>query len=179
MAPANISLNQDYYEDIYKRFEHGEFFNQDSIEFDDDLKYETKEGRTVYGGGGIMPDVFVPRDTSLITDYFVELRMNGIMYRYALQYTDNNRQQLEQFTSVEEFENYLSKQDILDDFLSYAKDKGVSYKPKDYKISKPIIEVELKAYIARNIIDNEGFYPILHQVDDIFNKAVEEAAKMN
>jgi len=171
--------NQDYYEDIYKRFEHGEFFNQDSIEFDDDLKYETKEGRTVYGGGGIMPDVFVPRDTSLITDYFVELRMNGIMYRYALQYTDNNRQQLEQFTSVEEFENYLSKQDILDDFLSYAKDKGVSYKPKDYKISKPIIEVELKAYIARNIIDNEGFYPILHQVDDIFNKAVEEAAKMN
>ncbi|MCU4155935.1 PDZ domain-containing protein [Carboxylicivirga sp. A043] len=170
--------NEDYYEDIYKRYEHGEFFNQDSIEFDDELKYTTKNGRTVYGGGGIMPDIFIPRDTSMITDYFYKLRMNGIIYRYALQYTDNHRAKLEAYTNAEALEKYLDKQALLSDFLRFAKDKGVEYSSKEYQTSKQLIEIELKAYIARNMIDNEGFYPILHRVDDIFQKAVEEAGKL-
>ncbi|MBR8537454.1 S41 family peptidase [Carboxylicivirga sediminis] len=168
----------EYYEDIYNRLEHGEFYNADSISFDDDLKYTTKNGRTVYGGGGIMPDIFVPRDTSMITNYFVHLRMNGIMYRYALQYTDNNRQKLEQFTTAKAIKEYLDKQNLLADFLRFAKDKGVAFKQDEYNISKAQIDIELKAYIARNILDNEGFYPIFHEVDDVFQRAVEEASNM-
>ncbi|WP_255433919.1 S41 family peptidase [Carboxylicivirga sp. M1479] len=169
--------SSDYYEDIYNRYAQGEFFNQDSIEFNDSLKYTTKNGRTVYGGGGIMPDVFVARDTSMMTDYFYKLRVNGIIYRYALQYTDNNRASMEQFTSAESIGAYLDKENILAGFLNFAKDKGVSFNQKDYNLSKELIEIELKAYIARNLIDNEGFYPMLHQVDEVFKEAVEEALK--
>lgn len=168
----------DYYADLMNRYSHGEFYNVDSIKFDDDLKYTTKEGRTVYGGGGIMPDVFVPQDTTMITNYFVDLRVNGIMYRYALEYTDNHRKELENLTSAKAIEQHLNNKDLLKDFLSYAKDKGVAFNAKQYQISKELIEMELKAYIARNIIDNEGFYPILHQIDDVFQKALEEAKKM-
>ena len=169
---------EDYYADIMNRYSHGEFFNVDSIQFNDDLKYTTKEGRTVYGGGGIMPDVFVPRDTTMLTDYFIQLRMNGILYRYALEYTDNHRKELEPFTTAEEIEKHLNNKSLVKDFLRYAKDKGVQFNEKDYQLSKDLIEVELKAYIARNMIDNEGFYPILHQVDDVFKRALEEAKKM-
>lgn len=167
--------SQDYHEDIYKRYEHGEFFNQDSIEFDDDLKYTTKNGRTVYGGGGIMPDIFVPRDTTMLTNYFINLRMNGIMYRYTLQYSDNNRSKLEQLSTAKEFIEYLDDDALLNDFLTFAKDKGVAFNKDEYELSKTLIALELKAYIARNMIDNEGFYPILHELDDVFKRAVEEA----
>lgn len=167
----------EYYGDIYKRLEHGEFYNQDSIHFDDNLKYTTKNGRTVYGGGGVMPDIFVPRDTTMFTNYFISLRVNGIMYRYAIEYTDNNRQQLETLTTAEAFKDYLDKQNILSDFIRFTKDKGVAFNKEEYEISKPLIDVELKAYIARNILDNEGFYPILHEIDDVFIKALEEADK--
>ncbi|WP_430811708.1 MULTISPECIES: S41 family peptidase [unclassified Carboxylicivirga] len=168
----------DYYEDLYKRLEHGEFYNQDSIHFDDALKYTTKNGRIVYGGGGIMPDIFVPRDTSMISDYFVRLRMNGIMYRYALEYTDNNRQKLETLNTADEIEKYLDKQNLLPDFLRFAKDKGVKFNREQYNLSRDLIAIEIKATIARNIIDNEGFFPIFHKVDDVFQRAVKEAALM-
>jgi carboxyl-terminal processing protease len=104
--------------------------------------------------------------------------MNGIVYRYALQYTDNNRAELEKYNSLDAIEKYLDNKPLLSDFLRFAKDKGVEFNKEEYQTSKQLIEIELKAYIARNIIDNEGFYPILHQVDDIFKRAVEEAEKM-
>jgi len=170
--------SKDYYEDIYNRYEHGEFFNEDSIHFDDDLKYTTKNGRTVYGGGGVMPDIFVPRDTTILTDYFIGLRMNGIIYRYALQYTDNHRKELENFTTAKEIEEHLDNKALVRDLLRFAKDKGVKFNQKEFNISKQLIELELKGYIARNIIDNEGFYPIIHQIDEIFLKAVEEAKSL-
>ncbi len=169
---------KDYYEDIYKRYEHGEFFTKDSIQFNDDLKYTTKNGRTVYGGGGIMPDIFVPRDTTILTDYFINLRMNGIIYRYALKYTDDHRKELANLTSAKEIEDYLNRKPLVSELLKFAKDTGVKFNQKEFNISKQLIELELKGYIARNIIDNEGFYPIIHQIDDIFLKAVDEAAKL-
>lgn len=169
---------KDYYKDIYKRYDHGEFFNQDSTLFDDDLKYTTKNGRTVYGGGGVMPDIFVPRDTVMITDYFIGLRMNGIINRYALQYTDNHRKELEKFTTAKEIEEHLNSKPLVSGLLKYAEDKGVKFNRKEFNISKQLIELELTGYIARNIIDNEGFYPIIQQIDDVFLKGVEEAGKM-
>ncbi len=167
-----------YHEDILNRYQHGEFFNQDSIQFDESLKYTTKNGRTVYGGGGVMPDIFVPRDTTMFTDYFIDLRFNGILYRYALKYSDDNRKELEKLMTADEFDTYLSQQNIVKDFLKFSKDKGVKFNQAEFNISKELIETELKAYITRNIIDNEGFYPILHKIDDVFQKAVEEANKM-
>jgi len=163
---------EDYYHDIYNRYEHGEFFNQDSIQQNDSLMYKTKSGRTVYGGGGVMPDIFVPRDTSMITDYFVKLRMNGIIYRYALQYSDNHRKELDQFASADGIKEHLDKKPIMSEFLQFAKDKGVKYNAAEFKLSKQIIDTEIKAYIARNIIDNEGFYPIIHDIDDVLLRAL-------
>nr|WP_321453935.1 S41 family peptidase [uncultured Carboxylicivirga sp.] len=165
----------DYYQDFYHRLEHGELFNKDSINFDKSLAYKTKKGRTVYGGGGIMPDVFVARDTTMITDYFINLRSNGIIYRYALQYSDNHRQELEGLTTAEAISKMLDSNGMMTDFLAYAKEKGVGFNKKEYEISKHLIKQEVKAYIARNIIDNEGFYPIIHEVDEVFQKALKEA----
>jgi len=169
---------EDYYHDIYNRFEQGEFYNQDSIHFDEDLAYKTKSGRTVYGGGGIMPDVFVPRDTSMITDYFINLRANGIIYRYALQYADNHRQELEELRTASAISQHLDKNGMLKEFLVFAKDKGVEFNQVQYDISKSLIRQEIKAYIARNIIDNEGYYPIIHEIDEVFKKGLIEARKM-
>ncbi|MBS2098724.1 S41 family peptidase [Carboxylicivirga linearis] len=169
---------EDYYHDFYNRVAHGELFSQDSIEFDESLAYKTKEGRTVYGGGGIMPDVFVPRDTTMITDYFISLRSNGIIYRYALQYSDNHREELEELRTASAISDKLDEHQIMNDFLAYAKDKGISFNKDQYQISKSLIRQEVKAYIARNIIDNEGFYPMIHEVDETFIKALNEARKL-
>ncbi len=163
---------EEYYKDIVERYQHGEFFSQDSIDVNDSLQYKTKEGRIVYGGGGIMPDHFIPRDTLGLTNYYYKVRENGLIYRFALEYTDNNRTSLEKYTKVEDLKAYLNKQAILDDFNKYTKKEGVKMNRKEYNISKDIIDVELKAYIARNIIDNEGFYPILSEIDEELQAAV-------
>jgi len=170
---------EDYYHDIYNRYEHGEFFNQDSIQQNDSLMYETKSGRKVYGGGGVMPDIFVPRDTSMITDYFVKLRMNGIIYRYALQYSDNHRKELDQYVTADGIKEHLDNKPIMREFLRFAKDKGVKYNAKEFTLSKQIIDTEIKAYIARNIIDNDGFYPIIHDIDDVLLRALEELKEVS
>ncbi|MGQ1785269.1 MULTISPECIES: S41 family peptidase [unclassified Saccharicrinis] len=164
--------NEEYYKDILARFEHGEFFNQDSINVNDSLAYKTKKGRTVYGGGGIMPDYFVPRDTTKLTEYFYKVRENGLIYRFALEYTDINRSKIDQFTKVEEVKAYLDKQPIINEFKSFASKEGVKMNRKQFKVSEHLIDTEIKAYIARNIIDNDGFYPILGEIDEVLQNAV-------
>ena len=165
---------EEYYKDIIKRYEHGEFFELDSIDVNDSLTYKTKEGRTVYGGGGIMPDFFVPRDTTDLTDYYYRVRENGLIYRFALEYTDNNRDKVNEFTKVEELKAYLDRQPILKQFVKFATKEGIKLNKKQYQTSKHVIEVELKAYIARNIIDNDGFFPIIGEVDEVLKAAVEK-----
>ncbi|GAF04422.1 putative CtpA-like serine protease [Saccharicrinis fermentans DSM 9555 = JCM 21142] len=169
--------NEEYYKDIIERFQHGEFFNRDSISVNDSLAYKTKNGRTVYGGGGIMPDYFVPRDTTALTEYYYRVRENGLIYRFALEYTDNNRSIMEQFTKVEEVKRYLNEQPILKAFKSFASKEGVKLNRKQFKISEHLIDTEIKAYIARNIIDNDGFYPILGEVDEVLQNAVQQLEK--
>ncbi len=174
--PYNNGI-EEYYKDILERYQHGEFFNQDSIDVNDTLQYKTKKGRVVYGGGGIMPDVFVPRDTANLTNYYYKVREGGLIYRFALEYTDNNREKVEGLNSVEEIKAYLAKNPVLDKFVAYATKEGVKMNRKEYNLSKHIIEVELRAYIARNIIDNEGFYPIIGEVDELLDVAVEKLSK--
>ena len=91
---------EDYHHDLITRFEHGEFFVRDSIQLNEELRFETKGGRVVYGGGGVMPDVFVPRDTSSYSDYYYRLRDKGIIYQFALKYSDDHRLTLQRYETV-------------------------------------------------------------------------------
>ncbi len=164
---------EDYYHDIIERFEHGEFFEKDSISVNDSLRYTTVGGRTVYGGGGIMPDVFVPRDTTDHSDYYYRLRETGTIYQFALEYADRNREELSAFENVKTLKNHLDQQDISNQLIEFAKTKDVKYNHNDFQRSKNLIDLETKAYIARNILDNEGFYPIISKEDEVLQKAVE------
>jgi carboxyl-terminal processing protease len=165
--------NDEYFQDLYSRFSHMEQLSADSIQFNDSLKYQTKSGRTVYGGGGIMPDIFVPADTSGNSAYFDKIYRKGLIYTFAYTYADNNREKLSQFEKAEEIDAYLNNQNVLDDFVNYAQEKGIPLDAKGLQQSQEIIKTQLKAYIARNIIGEEGFYPIIRQIDNTLQRAIE------
>lgn len=165
---------EDYHRDIIARFTHGEFFEKDSIEMNDSLRYYTKAGRTVYGGGGVMPDVFVPRDTTAFTDYYFALRENGYIYQFALKYSDENRQLLQQFETVKSIKTHLDSQPVTQQLVKFAEQLGLRQSRVQLATSYKLIDLELKAYIARNILDNDGFYPIIHEVDETVLAALKE-----
>jgi carboxyl-terminal processing protease len=163
----------DYYSDLNKRYDHGEFENADSIKFSDSLRFVTPGGKVVYGGGGIMPDIFVPMDTSGISPYFNRVRNLGLIYRFAFDYSDKNRENLSKFKNAADLSAHLDKTTYFKDFLKYSELKGVSQNIKDLNTSEDLIKVQIKAYIARNSIDNEGFYPIIQEIDNTLLKAIE------
>jgi len=165
--------NEEYYNHIYERFHSMEQLMADSVPFIDSLKYTTKSGRIVYGGGGIMPDFFVPVDTTGGSEYFNQLFRGGLIYSFAYSYADEHRDVLSGFTTADEFDAYLDKEKAMDDFLAYAAEKGVKRDPAGIKESGEVIRTQLKAYIARNIIGEEGFYPIIKQVDKTLLRAIE------
>jgi len=163
----------DYYSDLNIRYAHGEFENADSIKFSDSLKFVTPGGKIVFGGGGIMPDIFVPMDTTGISDYFNRVRNLGLIYRFAFDYSDKNREKLLKYKNAKEFTAYLDKTSYYKEFLKYSESKGTPANTSDLRISENLIKVQLKAYIARNFIDNEGFYPIIQEIDNTLLKAIE------
>jgi len=169
--------NADYYSDIMKRYKHGEFYQKDSIQLTDTTVYKTKKGRVVYGGGGIMPDVFVPRDTTEFTEYYYQLREKGLIYQYALQYADQNRDKLKALNTATAIETELAKTNLVSELVKFAESKGVKTIAAQLAISRHIIDNEVKAYIARNIIDNDGFYPIIMKTDKEVAAAIEALNK--
>lgn len=164
---------EDYNQDLMNRFLHGEFDTKDSIKLNDSLSYETRNGRIVYGGGGIMPDIFVPRDTIGVTSYLNNVVNNGIIYQFALEYTNKHRKELSQFKDYGSLLQYLKRKPLLDEFVIYAASKGVKPRPVYINISRKIINNQLHAYIARNLLGDEAFYPILMLEDKTFLKAVD------
>lgn len=162
-----------YFEDLFERMVHGEMLVADSIQFADSLKYYTKKGRAVYGGGGIMPDIFVPADTSGRSSYFNRIYQQGIIYQFAFQYSDQHRDYLTSLKTASEIEKWLGNQKVLDSFVRFAAGRGIPYDADGLKASGHIIETQVKAYIARNIIGEEGFYPIIQQIDKTLLKAIE------
>ena len=170
--PYNHNL-QDYYAELNTRYMNGELENADSNKFNDSLKYTTTGGKTVYGGGGIMPDIFVPIDTIGVTDYFINVRNQGLIYRYSLKYADENRGSLSVLKTPAEFVNTLEKQNVLRKFIVFAAQEGIKEVPKDIKTSEKILKVQLYAYIARNFLDNEGFFPIIQDIDKPLLRSVE------
>ena len=160
-----------YFDDLNERYNRHEFEVSDSIHFSDSLRFITPGGRIVYGGGGIMPDKFVPADTSGVSPYFIKVR--SYIYRFALKYTENNRELLKKFTESGEMEKFLDKQALLDHFVQYAAANGIKKDPIGLKTSGDIIHTQIKAYIARNILDNKGFYPIWEEIDTTLKYAID------
>lgn len=161
----------EYYEDLSVRAHRNELEVPDSIHFSDSLKFTTPGGKIVYGGGGIMPDKFVPLDTSGLSPYFVKSR--SLIYRFALKYTESNRETLKKYTEPAALEKYLDGQSLLDQFVRYASSSNVKTDARGLKTSSDIINTQIKAYIARNILDNKGFYPIWEKIDTTLKYAVE------
>ena len=170
--------NEEYDQDIYNRYMHGEFDSADSIKLDDSLRYQTIGGRVVYGGGGIMPDIFIPRDTSGITSYFSNVVNSGVLYLFALEYSDRNRERFAAYSDWKALQAYLLQQPLLEEFVNFAATKGIKRRPTLIQISGKLIENQLQAYIVRNFFDDEGFYPIFLEDDITLRKAVLEGGEI-
>ena len=168
---------EDYYGELTRRYEHGELMNEDSIIFPDSLKYETiNSKRTVYGGGGIMPDVFVPIDTSLYSEYFGAVNRKGLFNDFTLSLMDSRRTEIEKkYTSVTDFAtNFDAEKELLEQFIEYAKNNKVEPNEEQINISKPVILNRLKAMVARNIWGTSAFYQISNEFNNSYLKAIEE-----
>jgi len=165
--------SEEYNLEYYHRFQNGELETPDSIHFADSLKYKTPKGKIVYGGGGIMPDVYIPveKDSSLV--FYNTFANKGLIYQFAFDYTDKNRKDLNRNKSFTEFDhNFQVTPSLYNDLLKYGEQHGVKRTGKNPEASDEKIKVLLKAYIGRNILDNEGFYPFLNSIDPAFIKAM-------
>lgn len=165
--------SDDYFYDISNRYLHGEFQEQDSIQLQDSLKFTTPGGRIVYGGGGIMPDFFIPIDTLGVTPYFNQVARRNLIYRFAYNFTDKHRRSMNTMKDYLEIEKYLDNLNILNQFVDFAQARGVKPNQADLAISRFIIETQLKAYVARGIIDDLGFYPIITRIDNTLLRTIE------
>ena len=171
--PYTNGKSEEYELDLLNRYEHGEFFTQDSIKQDESVAYQTKHGRTVYGGGGIMPDIFIPQDTTGYTSYYAAVAKMGLLTRFPFQYTDKNRQQLMQYTTMEELLQYLKKQNLLEEFAQHAASKGVKRRNNLIGKSRDLIEEILYGNIIYNMLGMEEYVKYLNLTDPVVLKAVE------
>ena len=168
-----LGKDDEYEYDIIHRFEHGEFDSADSIKLDNDQKYATVMGRTVYGGGGIMPDIFIPRDTSGVTSYLSQVLNSGTLNLFTLTYSDQHYDKLSSFKTYQELYDYLKQQPLLAEFTQFAAQKGIKKRPRLIQISSRLIEKQLQAYIVRNFFDDAGFYPIFMNDDVTLERAIQ------
>lgn len=167
--------NNDYYNEEYERYNHGELLNEDSIKLDKSKQYKTPEGKTVYGGGGIMPDVFVPIDTATSNTYLNKIFFTGAINAFAFEYADKHREQLKKYSSAKDFiQSFNINANLLNEFYKYYFDEykltiPVPYKTKTDEALKPY----LKAFIGRDVFDKDAYYPIINEKDKCILKAVE------
>lgn len=165
---------EDYELDISKRYERGEYFHPDSIHFVDSLKYKTANGRTVYGGGGIMPDVFVPRDTALLTNYLNQLNAKNLVREFALNYYRDHEKELKKMNFQDFRASFAVTDNMLQQLVKEAAALQIKYKPAEFNRSKGLIKNNIKAYIARNTFGPEGSFPIIHDQDEEFQQALKQ-----
>lgn len=168
--------SEDYLEEMTKRMKHGEFYHADSIQFPDSLKYSTLiSGRTVYGGGGIMPDIFMPVDTTYSTKLYTDLIRKGILNRYTLEYVMEHRAEiLSQYVDFDTYNaDFEVTESMIEDFKNFAEKEGVTWNEEQFLRSEPLIKLQIKALIARNEWDMEKYYQVVLQGDKVVNKAVE------
>ncbi|MDE6330287.1 MAG: S41 family peptidase [Muribaculaceae bacterium] len=164
---------EDYDTDILRRFQRGEFYSQDSIKLDKSKMFTTVHGRTVYGGGGIMPDVFVPEDTTGITSYYIQVANAGLFQKYALKVADNYRQVLKNAKTLDQLKKVLPRDNtLLEGFVEYAAANGVPARWYYIRRSRDLIISQIKAVLARDIIGYSAFIEMLNENDPVVEKAV-------
>ena len=171
--PYENGKDSKYEMDWLDRYEHGEFFSADSVKLDKKLRYSTSLGRPVYGGGGIMPDVFVPRDTTGVTSYLMEVSNKGLLIQFSFQYTDRNRAKLDQFNDETELQKYLEKQNIVEQFVQFAAQKGVKRRNLLIDKSRKLLERNLYGNIIYNIQGKEAYIRYINRDDATVLKALE------
>ena len=164
--PYTAGDNADYEEDLLARYQHGEFFSQDSIKHTGPA-YHTGLGRTVYGGGGITPDIFVPEDTLGMTSYFKEAAMRGLILQFAFVYTDNNRPKLSSFENMYDLADYLDSQNTVDKFATYADKNGLKRRNLLIKKSYDMLKLYINSRIIYNIMDEEDWIEYLNLDDNV------------
>ena len=173
--PYTVGDNASYEDELWNRYEHNEFFTADSIRFADSLRRLTPGGKVVYGGGGIMPDRFIPADTSDVTRYFIEVSGRNILYRYTIEYADRHREALNAVRSVAELRELLDRDTgLVDDFVRYAARHGVKPDYRQIARSRRLMEAQLRAYIGRNTpLEDNGFYANIYPVDAVITASIE------
>lgn len=169
--PYVMGDDKDYEEDLLSRYQHGEFFSQDSIKHTGPA-YHTSIGRVVYGGGGITPDIFVPEDTIGITSYFKEASMSGLILQFAFVYTDDNRLKLNNFSEMMELSDYLVKQNTVDKFATYADKHGLQRRNLMIKKSHNLLERYINSRIIYNIMDEQDWIEYLNLDDNVIKAAL-------
>ncbi len=166
---------ESYYLEMYNRLEKGELMHPDSIQFPDSLQYKTAGNRIVYGGGGIMPDIFVPFDSTQYSNYYTDLIRKAAFNEYTLQYIDKYRASLtKKYANIETFNReFQVDSKIMDEFIAFAEDKGVKYDEKGYEASEHQIIYALKGLIARNLWDMEAYFKVVSNIDRELKKAIQ------
>lgn len=175
--PYEKGHKEQYEEEFYKRFDRGELMHADSIHFADSLKYQTLlSGRTVYGGGGIMPDIFVPADTTGYSDYLRDLVAKGVVYRVSMDYIDRHRQELKKkYPTFEKFrDQFRIDNDIEAELRRQADREKIPFNEAQYAISRSLIALQLKALIARDLYDMNEYYQIVNEA----NRSLKEALRI-
>ena len=171
--PYEKGKESEYELDLLTRYEHGEFFSADSIKQDETEVYHTRLGRPVYGGGGIMPDIFVPQDTTGMTSYFCMAANRGLIIRYTFDYTDQNRSTLQKYDTPEKMEAYLKGQNLLNKFAAWAEKKGLKRRNNLMMKSRRLFEMSLYGNIIYNMLGMEAYVEYLNESDKTVLKAVE------
>ena len=170
--PYTMGDEKSYEEDLLDRYQHGEFFSQDSIRHSGKA-YHTSIGRVVYGGGGITPDIFIPEDTTNVTSYYKEASMTGLILQFAFNYTDNNRQKMNEFTEMKELAAYLVKQNTVEKFAEFANKNGLKRRNLMIKKSHKLLERYINSRIIYNMLNDEAWTQYLNQDDPAILKTLD------
>lgn len=165
--------NTEYELDILKRYEHGEFFSQDSMQVDSLKKYKTSIGRTVYGGGGIVPDFFIPQDTTGYTSYLGIVNQSGLISKYAFEYTDKNRNKFENMQDYNDLISYMDRRNLVEDFVKFAEKSGIKRRNIQINKSYKLLKQFIYAAIIYDVYDMEEYIEFLNQNDKAVEKAIE------
>ena len=169
--PYSAGETKDYEKDIVERYQHGEFFSKDSIKHEGPA-YHTVSGRTVYGGGGITPDIFIPEDTTDVTSYYRAASMTGLIMQFALTYTDENRLKLNSFREMQELADYLVKQNLVDKFATYADKHDLQRRNLMIQRSYNLLETHINSRIIYNVLDEQAWTEYLNLKDKVIKAAL-------
>jgi carboxyl-terminal processing protease len=167
-----VNGQDEYNADIYNRYLRGEFLEKDSIVLNDSLIFKTSKGRLVYGGGGIMPDVFVPIDTAGYSLLYSDISRKSLDYTFSIEYVDKNREMLQDVNSTAELISLLKNNNVMQAFWNYGKSNGITIRQSDIYMSGKYIENNVYAYIARQILGDSSFYEISNTIDPVLDTAL-------